>query len=322
MAQISLSYILLTYNQQRTVRAAVCSALVQDVPDLEIVITDDHSSDGTFEEIQAAVAGYDGPHRIIVNRNPENLGLVGNLAMAHQLSSGNVLIGAAGDDLSYPQRSRQILEAFSSGDPLLVCSYATVIGPEGEPVPGDFRTALFYRGWNLAKAARSRSLYIGATGAWHRNLYERYGPIDPAAYEDLVLGFRAALENRVVVLEEELIQYRLGTGLTSSDPYHTDIAAFEEWRRKGFAVRQGVMRQRIKDAGHFGVSGRSPIMRILRREQLKAALGLAYYEDRSGAFCHLALAHPLLGLAAWRSERRCRNKMQSRLQERAAHGHG
>lgn len=322
MSQISLSYILLTYNHQQTVRAAVCSALAQDVSDLEIVISDDHSSDGTFEEIQAAVAGYDGPHRIIVNRNQENLGLAGNLAMAHQLSSGNVLIAAAGDDLSYPQRSRHILKAFSSGDPLLVCSYVKAIGPEGEPVPGDFHSALFYRGWSVAKAARSKSLYIGATGAWHRSLYERYGPMDPAAYEDLVLGFRAALENRIVVLEEELIQYRLGTGLTTSDSYCTDIVAFEERCRKGFVAQQGVMRQRVKDAGHFGVSGRSPVLRILHREQLKAALGLAYYEDRSGAFCRLALAHPLLGLATWRKERRRRNKMQRRLREREAPGHG
>lgn len=322
MTQTSLSYILLTYNQQQTVRAAVLSALAQDVPELEIVITDDHSSDGTFDEVQAAVAAYDGPHRVIVNRNPKNLGLAGNLGMAHQLSSGDVLIAAAGDDLSYPQRSRRIQEAFSTGGPLLVCSYAKVIGPEGAPVPGDFRTALFYRGWSLGQAARSKSLYIGATGAWHRSLYENYGPIDPAAYEDLVLGFRAALDNRVSVLEEELVQYRLGTGLTSSDFYHADIAAFEERRRKGFAAQQGVMRQRIKDAGHAGLTVRSPVLRILRREQLKAALGLAYYEDRSGAFCRLAQAHPLLSLATWHSERRRRNKVQRRLQARTALSHG
>lgn len=318
MAQISLSYILLTYNQQQTVQAAVRSALEQDVAELEIVITDDHSSDGTFEEIQAAVAGYEGPHRVIVNRNPQNLGLAGNLNMAHQLSSGEVLIAAAGDDLSYPQRSRRIQEAFSTGNPLLVCSYAKVIDPEGDPVPGDFRTARFYRDWTLAQVARSKSLYIGATGAWHRSLYEDYGPMDPDAYEDLVLGFRAALDNRVAVLKEELVQYRLGIGLTSSDLYYTDIAAFKDRRRKGFVAQQGVMRQRIKDAKHSGLRGGAPVLRILRREQLKAALGLAYYEDRNGAFRRLVLAHPLLGLSTWRSERRRISKMQRRLQAAAA----
>ncbi|WP_422049020.1 glycosyltransferase [Shimia sp.] len=317
MAQLSLSYILLTYNQKNTVREAVVSALKQDVPDLEIVITDDHSTDGTFDEIEAVVAAYNGPHRIILNRNPKNLGLAGNIDMAHRLSSGDVLVAAAGDDLSYPQRCRRIQEAFSRGSPLLVCSYVQAIDPEGNPVPGDFRTALFYRSWNLTQAAKSKALYIGATGAWHRSLYENYGPMDPTAYEDLVFGFRAALEDRVTVLEEELVQYRLGLGLTSSDFSHADIAAFEEKRRKGFLAHKGVMHQRIKDAENFGLSGSSEVLRVLRRAQIKAALGLAYYENQSGAFTSLLLRHPLLGLATWRSERRRRNKLRQQLQAQA-----
>lgn len=321
MPSISLSYVLLTYNQRNTVAAAVRSALAQDVQAMEIVISDDCSTDGTFGEIEAAVADYQGPHRIVLNRNPENLGLAGNLDKVHDLSSGDVIIAAAGDDLSYPQRSQRILDTFIAQEPLLVCSYAKVIDPDGHDVPGDFRTALFYRNWGLERAARSKSLYIGATGAWHRSLYSDYGPIGPESYEDLVLGFRAALQGRVVTIEEELVQYRVGTGITSSDGYHTDIAAFERWREKGFIAQWAVMRQRTKDAKHFGLDERSPVMRVLRKEQIKAALGLSYYEDRTGAFRRQAMVNPLLGLNTWRSERRRRHKAMRRLQAHAARDH-
>ncbi|KFE36166.1 glycosyltransferase [Thioclava atlantica] len=322
MAPISLSYILLTYNQRDTVGAAVRSALAQDVHAMDIVISDDCSSDGTFDEIEAAVANYQGPHRLVLNRNPENLGLAGNLDKAHQLSTGEVIIAAAGDDISYPHRSQRILDAFVANDPLLVCSYAKVIGPDGSEVPGDFRTALFYKNWDLERAARSKALYIGATGAWHRSLYSSYGPIDPESYEDLVLGFRAALEARVTTIDEELVQYRLGTGITSSAGYHTDIAAFERQRKKRFVAQQAVMRQRIKDARHFGLDERSAILRILRKEQMKATLRLSYYEDRNGEFRRQWMAHPLLGVTIWRSERRRRRKMMRQMQLQTAQDHG
>ncbi|MBY5934982.1 glycosyltransferase [Tateyamaria omphalii] len=313
MSLPSLSYILLTYNQRDTVRAAVESALGQTGVQLEIVISDDHSKDDTFDVIQQTVAGYDGPHQIILNRNPQNLGLAGNLDKVHQLSSGDVLIAAAGDDKSYPHRSERIAQAFEREDCLLLCSYADVIDPDDKPVHGNFRTALFYNTWDAARAARSKALYIGATGAWHRSLYEDFGALDPEAYEDLVLGFRAALENRVTVIKEELVQYRLGTGLTSSDGYHADIAAFQARRKKGFTATRAIMRQRKLDARHFGLPDEHRILRILQREQVKADLGTALYSDEAGAFLAMALRHPFLAFYIWKSERRRARKMMRKL---------
>lgn len=322
MSSIRLSYVLLTYNQAETVEAAVNSALSQAGPPLEIVISDDHSSDATFDVITETVAGYDGPHKVILNRNPENLGLAGNLDKAHHLSSGDVIVAAAGDDMSCPERCQRIQKAFDDDKPLLVCSYAKVIDRDGHPVPGDFRTALFYRSLNPLHAARSKSLYIGATGAWHRSLYDKYGPLDPDAYEDLVLGFRAALEGRVKVIEEELVHYRMGSGLTSSENYHADITAFETRSKNRFVAQLAVMRQRIKDAKHFGLPENSPVLRILFKEQVKAALGLSYYHDEPDEFRRQTFANPLLGLHIWHSERRRRRKMMRRLEARSINNHG
>lgn len=313
---LSCSYMLLTYNQEKTVAAAVQSALEQTGLAIEIVISDDCSVDGTFEVIKKTVADYNGPHRIILNRNDSNLGLAGNIAKAHEISTGDVIIAAAGDDMSFPQRSQRIMDVFANEHPLLVCSYANVIGPDDQDIPGNSRTALFYHTTDLNKVARSKSLYIGATGAWHRKLYEKYGPLDPDAYEDLVLGFRAALENRISVIQEELVNYRLGSGLTSSDNYFEDIASFQTRRMKGFVANQAIMRQRLKDAKTFKLPSNSKVWKILRKNSAKGNLGLSYYQDSTFEFILKSLRHPLFGLSIWYSEKRRERKMQRRIDQK------
>ncbi|MEO0946426.1 MAG: glycosyltransferase [Pseudomonadota bacterium] len=308
MSQPPTSYILLTYNQRETVEAAVQSALDQTGVTLEIVISDDHSQDDTFDVIQKTVADYDGPHKIILNRNERNLGLAGNVEKAHDLSSGDVLIAAAGDDKSYSHRSAEIVKCFAEEDALLVCSYADVIDLQDQPVAGNFHTALFYKTWDVARAARSKALYIGATGAWRRELYDKYGALDPEAYEDLVLGFRAALEGSVRLIKEPLVQYRLGAGMTNSDN-SKDLIVFKAKRRRIFAAQQAVMRQRTADAAQFGLPGTDRVFDVLRKEQIKADLGAAYSAENSREFRRLALRHPLFALYTWRSERRRARKL-------------
>ena len=314
---LSCSYILLTYNQEKTVAAAVQSALQQAGAGIEIVITDDCSVDSTFEVIKKTITEYDGPHRIRLNRNDQNLGLAGNIAKAHEISTGDVIIAAAGDDMSFPQRSQRIMDVFAKEHPLLVCSYANTIGPDDQNIPGNFRTALFYHTTDLLRAARSKSLYIGATGAWHRDLYEKYGPLDPEAYEDLVLGFRAALENRISVIKEELVDYRLGSGLTSSDMYFKDIAAFQTRRMNSFVTNQAIMRQRLKDAKTFGLPSNSKVWKVLKKTSAKGELGLSYYQDSTLRFILKSLRHPLFGLFTWHSEKRRGRKMSRRIDQKA-----
>ncbi|MEM6595526.1 MAG: glycosyltransferase [Pseudomonadota bacterium] len=311
-SESTCTLILLTYNQVSTVAEAVQAALAQSGPAIEIVITDDASRDGTFEAAEQAVAGYSGPHKVILNRNPENLGLAGNVEKGHALSTGALIVAAAGDDISLPQRCERIVKRFQKTGAQLVCSYAKVIDPDGNPLEGDFTTATFYRPHDLAEVARSKALYIGATGAWRRSLYERYGPMEPNAYEDLVLGFRAALENGVEVIEEPLVKYRLGFGITSSDLYQTDIDAFERQRRRSFDAYAAIITQRLKDAETFGLPPTSPVWGILKKQLVKGRLGQAYFSPDRSQFKREAIKHPLLALYTLHSETRKRKKVLRR----------
>ena len=102
------SFLMITYNQERYVRQALESALAQDIQELEIVICDDCSSDRTFEIATDIANRYTGPYKIILHRNESNVGISANFQKAYELSTGEWLFMAAGDDLSLPNRCKDV----------------------------------------------------------------------------------------------------------------------------------------------------------------------------------------------------------------------
>lgn len=83
-----------TYNQSRYIRRAVESALAQDYPHLEVVVSDDQSPDDTFEVARSIV-----DPRLRVVRNARNLGRVGNYRhMLYALARGEWVVNLDGDD--------------------------------------------------------------------------------------------------------------------------------------------------------------------------------------------------------------------------------
>src|SRR5690348_456181 len=74
---VKVSGILITYNQAAFVEAAVRSLLQQTYP-MDVVISDDCSSDETFALIRQMIRSYRGPHQITLCRNFQNRGICSN----------------------------------------------------------------------------------------------------------------------------------------------------------------------------------------------------------------------------------------------------
>lgn len=130
-----LTYCLVTYNQEKYVRESVLSAFAQTYSPLEIVLSDDCSTDRTFEIMRELAAGYRGPHRIILNRNERNLGLGMHASKVWgELSSGRWLIGAAGDDISLPERAEAVARA-AQQYPEAACIWSGCDFIDGEGAP-------------------------------------------------------------------------------------------------------------------------------------------------------------------------------------------
>lgn len=207
-----VSILLIAYRQADTVGAAIAGALAQNWSPLEIIASDDASGDGTWEAMQRAVAGYTGPHRVHLNRNEHNLGIGAHLSALAQKAQGELLVVAAGDDVSLPQRCKKLVEAWLAHErrPDLLASALADLDTEGrvhgEILPSDLGTYT-----SLAQWAAQPPHVVGAAQAWTKRLFDRFGPLPPGTVaEDLVMVFRALGSGGAITLREPLVQYRRG----------------------------------------------------------------------------------------------------------------
>ena len=213
-----VTFALFTYNQEDYVREAVESALAQDYCPLEILISDDCSTDKTVDIIKSIIIYSCSRHIIRLNVNKSNIGLANHVNKIFEMASGDLIVAAAGDDISMPHRVTRLVDVFTLNNAMLIHSSAISIDIAGVQI-GVVSPDIGIRSISPFDAARSLSFYIGATGAWSRLLYTKYGAIVcPHSYEDLVFGFRAVLETSIEYINEPLVKYRIGSGITTKNP--------------------------------------------------------------------------------------------------------
>ncbi len=204
--------LVLAYEQAATIGAAIQAALAQTHAPLEIVISDDASTDGTWAAIERAVAGYAGPHRLVLNRNPVNLGIGAHINKMVALSHGELLFIAAGDDISLPQRCERVVDAWLAVGrrPDLISSALIDLDETGRThaaiTPTDLSTYRDAADW-LARPPH----VVGAAQAWTRRVFDRFGPLPHGSVaEDWLMVFRAIVSGGAITLPEPLVQYRRG----------------------------------------------------------------------------------------------------------------
>lgn len=215
------SLFVLCYQQAEFVAESIHAALAQDYPNLQIIISDDASTDNTYTVIRDIVAKYDGQHRIIVNRNEHNLGIGLHFKkIMSELIDAELIIASAGDDISASNRVSRMVEMWlQNGKPAFIAHDLAEIDELGNSYSGS-RT-LQYRYQQdpsyLSSAERLRQYiknpyplpFIGAAVGYTAELYKRYGdPRFPAPYEDHLMYFRAAISDGVYYFNESLIKYR------------------------------------------------------------------------------------------------------------------
>ena len=216
-----VSFCLLFYNHRRWFGAALEAAFAQTYRPLEIVISDDASTDGSPELIQDYVAAHAPPDvTVIFNRNEKNLGILANWLKTASLSHGELIIMAGGDDISLSERTEKIVSAWlADGKRAVVISHAGYrIDSKGRslgPLP-----------------APSTNQPLGALMAWRRDCYTAFPPepVSPRCVEDVPFAKRALmLGGDELVIPDRLVKYRLGSGLTSTLHHHR-TPVIKSWR--------------------------------------------------------------------------------------------
>jgi len=203
----------MAYNQEKHVRTAVASALAQDYPALEVVLSDDASTDSTFAVMEEMAQSYDGPHRVVLNRNPQNLGICRHINRIFEMSSGVLVVQNAGDDISYPDRVSSLMEAWRAADrrPLTIYSHAQIIDAAGAEIKLTRQPARPAETATTEDILEHGVITLGATCAWSRDLFDQFGPLpDGLLVEDLLTTFRSSLGGGVAFVDRPLLGWRTG----------------------------------------------------------------------------------------------------------------
>jgi hypothetical protein len=269
-----VSMLVIAFNQAQQIGDAVRSALAQTYEPLEIIVSDDASSDATYTAIEAGLAGYAGPHRVIARRNTVNQGISAHLSQLAQLAHGELLFVAAGDDMSAPERCARVVDCWLAHGrrPDLIATDLADMDEAGHVHERMSPTELDrYRSFDDWLA--ERPWLIGAAHTWSRRLIERFGPMLPgAAAEDQIMVLRAILSGGAISLREPLVRYRRG-GLSRKRRYQSVdelIARMRQSNRYGLAELAQL--QRDAEIAGVGERMRAAMAPKLAREQFIHAM--------------------------------------------------
>lgn len=119
-----VSVIIPCYNTERFVESSVRSIMEQTYTNLEILVTDDCSTDGTFLILQRLAAE---DLRIRLFRNEENLKIVKTLNNMVSAASGKYIARMDADDISLPTRIERQVEFLEDNPDYGICGTRTWI---------------------------------------------------------------------------------------------------------------------------------------------------------------------------------------------------
>ncbi len=220
-----LSYVLLSHNREKYIRAAIESAFAQDYEgELEYIFSDDCSTDRTFEIIQECVAAYKGGRRVVVTQPPTNQHLAGNTNHAIQFVESDWIVRADDDDLSSVDRCSIIGRAIAEHPEASFVTTglrkftdveeATVLEESNRPC-GEHATV---RELDIRRAGFEHPTFCSreySFKAWRMDSFRIFGPLDKQAYycDDYTCYFRCCvLGSGLFIDNAPAVFMRMGSG--------------------------------------------------------------------------------------------------------------
>lgn len=258
------SLLLLAYNQEGYIEQAIEGAFAQTYSPLEIILSDDCSpDDATFVVMERLAKAYVGPHKVLLVRQSRNLGLIAHVNQLLELASADIMVLAAGDDICMPQRVERLVRAFRN-DPAAMVVHSDAIAIDDAGTPGTLVQPPVHADANPVALATAPAIYIGATGAVRREVIRKFGPITQVrTFEDLVMGFRAALLDGLRYIPEPLLQYRTNVGISSAGLRQ---ASFACGRLRHAEIMLATLRQRYADLMTIGGPNHHEIAMLITNE--------------------------------------------------------
>lgn len=207
-----VTFALFAYNQEKYIREAVTGALAQTYEPLEIILSDDCSTDRTFKIIQEMAEAYRGPHRVTVKSAEINRGLAGHVNAVLANSQGEIVVVAAGDDISSEDRVSETTRLFATHpEATAVLLSADVIDSDSRIIGEHLlvRRDDECRTQTIRDMLAWRHVTFGATRAIRRHIFYEFGNLNnECPTEDTPFLMRSLLVGTNILSNYKGIKYR------------------------------------------------------------------------------------------------------------------
>ena len=194
---VTATVVIPVFNRVRTVKDAVLSALGQetDFP-YNVIVVDNHSSDGTFELLEELAAQDEKLIHVVPARHDLGIGGCWNLAVHHE-KCGEYAVQLDSDDVySGPETLQKIVNAFREQKCAMVVGTYQMTDFDMNPIPPGI---IDHREWT-EENGRNNALRInglGAPRAFWTPLLRTINLPNTSYGEDYALGLRISREYRI-----------------------------------------------------------------------------------------------------------------------------
>ena len=228
------------FNGERYLEPAIRSILGQTVDDLELVISDNASTDGTREICR----GFASDPRVRYFRNDKNIGGAANFNRVYELSRGHFFKWHGHDDLLGEQYLERCLALLDADPTVAVASSAIVhIDESGDVLRRQARADLSIHADNIVdrvaqlitfETSDTDIFWCAVFGLIRREALARTRLIQPFNAADQVLIFELLLQGKFAQADAELYLHREhgNASMTANQTEHQRLQWFDPAARK------------------------------------------------------------------------------------------
>ncbi len=162
-----VSVAIITYNQKDFLQECIESVLAQTYSNIEIIVADDGSTDGTQELLSDYDARY--PGKFVLRLSEKNQGITPNSNAAHFACTGKYIAWMGGDDLMLPEKIERQVQFMEDNPECTICYHDLDVfeshtdrtlykfSDKHKPREGDVRVSIKYGVFNGACASMVRT---------------------------------------------------------------------------------------------------------------------------------------------------------------------